>query len=95
MNPAEWQNPEQGFLFGRVLEVEEKILILNAADQSIWEVDFAEAKIPPFLEIQVGAELRIIGEKTGRDQFAAEFVKPKVRGPKRMMKENLRGPRNR
>ncbi len=71
-----WMNPSEGFLFGEILEIGEKILILNALDNSVWEVDISEARIPPFLELKEKLKVRVIGEQIRDGEFRADFVKP-------------------
>jgi hypothetical protein len=72
---GEWNNPEEGLLFGEIVELGEKILILDAFDESVWEVDISEAKIPPQFELIVGMKIRAIGEKISEGKFEAEFIK--------------------
>ncbi len=72
-----WQNPAEGFLFGEIVELRENsILLLDAIDGSKWEVDFATAKIPNFLELKIGDKIRAIGKKIDEREFAAEFIRP-------------------
>ncbi|MFH1375408.1 MAG: hypothetical protein ABIH35_01925 [Patescibacteria group bacterium] len=73
---TEWMNPEEGLIFGEIIETGETILILNALDSSLWEVDISEALTPPFLELELGVDVRVIGEKIGEGKFKAEFVRP-------------------
>lgn len=73
---SEWNNPSEGLLLGEIIEIGEKILILDAFDESIWEVDISDAKIPPVLELIVGMKIRVIGEKISDGKFEAEFIKP-------------------
>ncbi len=73
---SEWMDPEEGFLFGEVFSIEEKLLILNALDNSVWNVDIATAKIPPEFTITVGEKIRAIGTKTDDTNFTADFILP-------------------
>lgn len=79
---AEWMNPEKGLLFGELVEAGETILILDALDNSTWQVNVSEARIPPFLELTRGNKIRAIGGQTGMREFWAKFIKsgepPKV-----------------
>jgi len=75
---SEWNNPSEGFLFGEILEVGEKILILNAFDESIWEVDVSEARIPPLLKLKEKLKVRVIGKQIRDGKFRADFVKPEI-----------------
>lgn len=70
-----WMNPEQGFLFGEILSVDDQLFLLNAIDESVWEVDISEARIPPHLELDESLRVRVIGEDLGENTFLAEFVK--------------------
>ncbi|MBU1089709.1 hypothetical protein KKF38_02870 [Patescibacteria group bacterium] len=93
----EWQNSAEGFLFGEIVEVKEKMFLLNALDHSIWEVDISKAQIPPFLELKEKLKVRVIGEQIRDGEFRADFVKPenpreilqKIRGIPNERKFNL------
>jgi hypothetical protein len=71
----EWMNPEEGFLFGEILEVKDKFFVLNSVDNSVWEVDVSEAKIPLRLQLTQGIKVRVIGKNLGDNKFSADFVK--------------------
>ncbi|MCK5472146.1 hypothetical protein KAI54_03085 [Candidatus Gracilibacteria bacterium] len=75
LDPQKWMNPSEGFLFGEILEIGEKILILNAFDNLMWEVDVSDARIPPFLELKEELKVRVIGEQIRDGEFRADFVK--------------------
>jgi len=72
-----WMNPSEGFLFGEILEAETEgeFFILNAIDNSVWEVDISIARIPRFLELRKGEDVRVIGEQIREGKFKADFVK--------------------
>jgi len=75
-NSADWMNPEDGFLFGEIIEVGVTVLILDSVDESIWNVDIAKAKIAPPVRLKIGERVRVIGSKLGENNFTAEFVQP-------------------
>jgi hypothetical protein len=70
-----WMNPSEGFLFGEILVIEDKLFLLDALDNSVWEVDITEARIPPRLNLTEGMKVRVIGEDLGENKFSADFVK--------------------
>jgi len=74
----EWQDPEDGFLFGEIRALEEKALLLDALDDGTWRVDISTAKIPPQFEFVIGKKIRVIGEKTEDQDFKAEFIRPEM-----------------
>jgi hypothetical protein len=78
-----WKNPEAGFLIGTIQQSEDTLLILNALDNTIWQVGIGDADIAPMVKLQVGEEIRALGEKTGKDTFEADVILP--RQPMRMM----------
>ncbi|MCF7836448.1 hypothetical protein K9N08_00785 [Candidatus Gracilibacteria bacterium] len=95
-----WQNPAAGFLFGKIIAIHENsILLLDSLDGSTWEVEFAAAEIPDFLELKIGEKVRAIGEKIATEKFRAEFILPEKpprefeRVRKNLMKEILPGGR--
>lgn len=70
-----WMNSSKGFLFGKIIEIDEQILILNSLDNSMWKVDISAARIPPFLELKEELKIRVIGEQIRDGEFRADFVK--------------------
>lgn len=95
----EWQNPSEGFLFGTILEIEKKILLLDSLDEKVWEVDISVAKIPPEFEFEVGDKIRAIGRKidesnllAGRQEFAAELILPEKPPKMREKKDERKTP---
>ncbi|MFH0833823.1 MAG: hypothetical protein V2A63_00325 [Patescibacteria group bacterium] len=93
---AEWQNPAEGFLLGQIVQLGDKVFLLNDSDQTVWEVDYSEAQIPPRLELQVGMQVRAIGAQTGDKEFAADFIFPKMPHAllHREMMDEMRAERN-
>lgn len=73
---AQWLNPEEGFLIGKIQQAQDTLLILNALDKKLWEVGIGDAKIFPMMHFQIGEEIRAMGEKTGDASFEAEIVMP-------------------
>lgn len=71
-----WQNPQEGFLLGDIIEIEGQIFILSALDKKVWKVDALGSKMPPDFDLKQGDRVRVIGEKSGEDTFRADFVKP-------------------
>ena len=77
-NEERWLNPKEGFLIGEIIEIEDKLFILSALDQKVWEVGIEQAVIPPRLKLKVEELVRVVGKQTGEDTFQAEFVKPGI-----------------
>jgi hypothetical protein len=73
---AQWLNPEEGFLIGKIQQSQNALLILNTLDKSLWEVGIGDAKIAPMMRLVIGEEIRAMGEKTGENSFEAEIVMP-------------------
>ena len=70
-----WMNPAKGFLFGEILVIKPQLFILNAVDDSLWEVDISEAHIPLCLHLVPKIRVRVIGKDLGENKFLADFVK--------------------
>ncbi len=72
-----WSAPDQGRLGGEIIEIQdEKLLILNAFDESIWTVDYQNSEQRKKFTPEVGYLVRIVGKSSGENTFIAEIMKP-------------------
>lgn len=72
-----WACPERGLLLGLITDVRsrEEFELLDF-NRQIWVVSAQNAKIPPFIKIETGGRIKMIGEKTGEDKFHALIIMP-------------------
>ncbi|MCB0805992.1 MAG: hypothetical protein KDC05_09360 [Bacteroidales bacterium] len=71
-----WSMPKDGYLSGRIENLNKKIFILRDFSKNKWEVDYSSADKPTFLELEEDMEIKIIGEATGPGTFRADEIKP-------------------
>jgi hypothetical protein len=72
---AEWSRPDQGFLGGAVLAVEDGAsLLLRAFDGQEWEVDISAAKVGFSESLIEEGDVAIRGVRTGASTFKADFI---------------------
>jgi hypothetical protein len=72
---AEWSRPDQGFLGGAVLDVEDDAsLRLRAFDGREWEVDISAAKVGFSESLVEEGDVAIRGVRTGAATFKADFI---------------------
>lgn len=71
-----WTMPEEGYLSGKIEKTEIGSLELRAFNGTLWEVDVSEASFPPFVLLERGEEIKLIGELMGDHQFRAREIRP-------------------
>jgi len=74
---SRWQNPENGFLAGKILRVEnERIFVLQDFSKQVWQVDFARAKKMHFVKVTPNEKVKMRGEKNSENSFTAAMLAP-------------------
>lgn len=71
-----WSEPENGYLAGTIIEVEETSIQLTDFHEKIWTVDIEHANIPPVVLISEGEKIKIIGKITSSSNFLAAEIRP-------------------
>jgi hypothetical protein len=71
-----WSRPDDGLLAGKIIEIQENGIIVVAFDEKEWNVDTSKANIPNGKQLDEGQMVRIIGKKTGENNFVADKIKP-------------------
>ncbi len=73
-----WQAPDQGVLPGVIIDIkEDSIMLLDDFSEKRWTIDIKGAKVPPLAPApQVGDQVIVIGEQTGKDTFTADGIRP-------------------
>ncbi|MFC1600149.1 hypothetical protein ACFL3T_03935 [Patescibacteria group bacterium] len=68
--------PESGVLPGRIVELQDDVMIMMDDFSGVrWKVDITDAKMP-VREIQEGTIVIAVGEKTSKDEFKADWIRP-------------------
>lgn len=71
-----WKLPEDGFLGGKILEIEVDSFLIESFARERWEVFFDEKTEKIFSwPLAVGMSVGLMGEKTGEKQFKADFIR--------------------
>ncbi|HEY9481243.1 MAG TPA: hypothetical protein VIR98_03385 [Candidatus Paceibacterota bacterium] len=78
LNTNAWLDPTHGLLSGTVREKDsEESFTLRDADSVLWTVDASDAARPEGFEFHPGDRMKLIGTKTGDDQFKAVEIGPR------------------
>ena len=71
-----WVLPDEGYLAGTIKRIQgDEISILDFKGNA-WTVAFTDADIPPVVALENGAEIKIVGERTGPGKFRADMIRP-------------------
>ena len=71
-----WSKPEEGFLSGTIVKVnEQSIELIDFNDQS-WIIDIGQANVSRAVLIEEGEKIKIIGKATSDSNFQADEIKP-------------------
>ena len=87
MKMAVWNNPEQGYLSGQITGIDKDNFLLKDFSDKAWIIT-GTPLIRGRVEIKVGQEIKLIGEKTAENIFVAEEIRPWSGLGRNMMKEN-------
>ncbi|HEY5714026.1 MAG TPA: hypothetical protein VIT68_01615 [Candidatus Gracilibacteria bacterium] len=69
-----WRNPENGFLGGAILDIQETSITLKDRAENEWTVDITSAHRPEALTLEIGTRVRLTGEKTSEANFKADMI---------------------
>lgn len=71
-----WSIPEEGYISGYIVSVEDSAIQLKDFNETLWTVDIFDAKIFAIVQLDEGEKIKIIGEMISTDHFKAEEVRP-------------------
>lgn len=71
-----WAHPENGLLFGRIIEIDNDLIKVIDQNGVIWIININEASVGRRAEIKVGEIIKIIGDKDFDDIFMANEIRP-------------------
>lgn len=87
MKMTAWNNPNQGYLAGQIIAVNEDNFSIKDFKGEIWVIK-GEPLIKGKVIIEIGQEIKLIGIKKDKNIFVAEEVRPWIGQGRNMMKEN-------
>jgi len=72
-----WDHPEEGRLMGKIIKIEsiDKFMIQDFR-QGDWMIDAKDARIMPMIKIEIGEDIRIVGEPFADHQIKAFIIMP-------------------
>ncbi len=77
----QWMQPEKGFLSGTITSISSNILTINDLNKKNWSVSLNEKTlVRPMANISAGEMIKIIGSKTGDNNFQANEIRPWMGG---------------
>ncbi|HBU07291.1 MAG TPA: hypothetical protein DEB09_04375 [Candidatus Magasanikbacteria bacterium] len=69
-----WARPDEGFLAGKILLINENNFSLVDLQDREWTVLIERAKLPPVFVIKIGDVVRVVGEVKSDNVFEAEMI---------------------
>ncbi len=74
---SQWMQPSKGFLAGKIILVSEGGLEIKDLNGSNWNIDIDEkTSVKPSVNISQEEMIKIIGTKTGENNFKADEIRP-------------------
>lgn len=71
-NSKFWDNPEEGLLSGRIIEIDDNIVRVVDRNNKIWLIDVPDDAISL---IEIGQVIKIVGNRTELDSFKADYIR--------------------
>lgn len=71
-----WQNPEDGYLAGKIVSTSENSLTIQDFENNEWTIEFVDVFVPPVVLLEPNELIKIIGVKTGNQSFSADEIRP-------------------
>jgi len=84
-----WNNPDSGYLSGTIIKItnNDDFKIKDFNDK-VWTIKGQDALIKSRVKMEVGEEIKIVGNKNDNSNFKAKEIRPWNGMNKNMMKEN-------
>jgi hypothetical protein len=77
-----WTNPQNGYLSGKIIELDDDFLIIEDFNHIKWEVDISNAFVRGNNNWSVGTPLKFTGKQIGNNAFTANEIRHWGRGGK-------------
>jgi hypothetical protein len=87
MKMTAWNNPEQGYLSGKIVEINNDNFLLEDFEDKTWVIT-GKPLIRGRVEIKINQEVKLIGNMMSENVFVAEELRPWSGNGRNMMKEN-------
>ena len=84
-----WMRPESGYLAGSIVDInsDTKILKIEDLKGKIWDIQYQDATVKGRVVLELGEEIKIVGNAVSDNVFEASEIRPWV-GNGRQMQEN-------
>lgn len=71
-----WSNPQEGYLSGSIISVNENVIEIRDFQKVIWQVYIDNAFIAPPVMLENEEKIKIVGERKNASEFIAMEVRP-------------------
>lgn len=71
-----WMKPEEGFLAGTVISVQDSMMLIADFNNQQWSIDLHGAFIAPVLSLEKEEKIKMLGKIIQANQFQADEVRP-------------------
>lgn len=71
-----WMRPEEGFLSGDILNVNEKVIQLKDLDGNEWSIEYVNATVKYRVVLDIGERIKILGSVVSENVFEASEIRP-------------------
>lgn len=78
MKLKSWMQPENGFLAGTIIELNETSFQMEDFNGKLWDISFEGAFIAGRAKMNVGSEIKLIGMQQSTTSFKASEIRPWV-----------------
>ena len=86
MREEVWMRPDEGFLSGDILSVDERVIQLIDLEGNKWSIEYENATVKSRVVLNVGERIKILGDVVSEGTFKAFEIRPWV-GQGRGMQE--------
>ena len=71
-----WSKPDEGFLSGTIVKINEQSIELNDFNDQSWIIDIGQANVSRAVLIEEGEKIKITGEVISANNFHADDIRP-------------------
>jgi len=80
-----WENPQDGRLIGKIVDVQGNKLIIKDFNRKKWIVDTSSTTLPNFIEFRKNMMIKMFGKELKKGEFKAIMIRPDL--PKHLIKQ--------
>jgi hypothetical protein len=71
-----WMMPEEGYLSGTILSINDSIFILKDFNDEEWKIEYNDIDMAPVVNFVEGEKIKIMGEMKSAHEFKAKKIRP-------------------